>query len=85
MPSPWLTRRLPATAFLGVGLALGTAYPAVAQPAPVTKMIARGEREAVTHPAPALREPVLLLVAFGGLTIAAGGAYASRRRSAVDS
>jgi hypothetical protein len=89
MPAPWLTRQpkirsrgralaLPATAILGVGLALGTAAPAVAQPAPVAKVIARGEREAVTDPAPDMRDPLLLLAALG-LAIGAGGALAVRR------
>jgi hypothetical protein len=83
MPAPWFTRRLPATAILGVGLVLGTAAPAVAESAPVAKVIARGEREAVADPAPAPRDPLLLLVALGGLAIGAGGALAARRRQAT--
>jgi hypothetical protein len=79
MPSPWLTRRLPATAILGAGLALGTAQPAVAEPAPVAKVIARGEREAFADPSSAPREPLLLLVALGGLVIGAGGVLTARR------
>jgi hypothetical protein len=79
MPAPWLTRRLPATAILGAGLALGTAQPAVAEPAPMAKVIARGEREAVADPAPAEREPLLLLVAVGGMAIGAGGVLTARR------
>jgi hypothetical protein len=80
MPAPWLTRRLPATAILGAGLVLGTALPAVAEPAPMAKVIARGEREAVAETAPASSEPLLLLVALGGLAIGAGGVLTSRLR-----
>jgi hypothetical protein len=80
MPAPWLTRRLPATAILGAGLALGTALPAVAEPAPMAKVIARGEREAVAETVPASREPLLLLVALGGLAIGAGGVLTARLR-----
>jgi hypothetical protein len=78
MPALRLTRRLPATAILGVGLALGTAEPAVAEPAPMAKVIARGEREASAESAPAARELLLLLVAMGGLAIGAGGVLLSR-------
>jgi hypothetical protein len=78
MPAPRFTRRLPATAILGVGLVLGTAAPAVAEPAPVAKVIARGEREAVAQPAPAEREPLLLLVTLTGLVIGAGATRISR-------
>jgi hypothetical protein len=78
MPTLWLTRRLPAAAILGVGLALGAAAPAVAQPVPVTKVVARGEREAVTDPAPEVRDPLLLLVALG-VAIGAGGVLATRK------
>jgi hypothetical protein len=80
MPAPWLTRRLPATAILGAGLVLGTALPAVAEPAPMAKVIARGEREAFTETAPSSGEPLLLLVALGGLAIGAGGVLTSRLR-----
>ncbi|CAM3623628.1 hypothetical protein KIPE111705_17550 [Kibdelosporangium persicum] len=80
MPALRLTRRLPATAILGVGLALGTAEPAVAEPAPVAKVIARGEREASAEPTPAARELLLLLVAMGGLVIGAGGVLLARRQ-----
>jgi hypothetical protein len=84
MPAPRFTRRLPATAILGVGLVLGTAAPAVAEPAPVAKVIARGEREAVAQPAPAEREPLLLLVTLTGLVIGAGATRMSRlNRSTV--
>jgi hypothetical protein len=79
MPVPRLTRCLPAAAILGAGLVLGTATPAVAQPAPMSKVIARGEREALTDPAPTRRDPLLLLVALGGLVIGAGGVTAARR------
>ena len=54
--------------------------PAVAEPAPMAKVIARGEREAVAETAPASREPLLLLVALGGLAIGAGGVLTSRLR-----
>ncbi|WP_125728615.1 hypothetical protein [Kibdelosporangium aridum] len=64
---------LPATAILGVGLALGTAQPAVAEPAPMAKVTARGEREMSADQAPATRELLLLLAAMGGLVIGAGG------------
>jgi hypothetical protein len=79
MPAPWLTRRLPATAILGASLVLGTATPAVAEPAPMAKVIARGEREAVAEPAPTRRDPLLLLVALGGLAIGAGGLAVTKR------
>jgi hypothetical protein len=79
MPAPWLTRRLSATAILGVGLALGAATPAAAEPVPMARVIARGEREAVADSAPAMREPLLLLVALGGLVIGAGGVFAARQ------
>jgi hypothetical protein len=82
MPAPWLTRSLPATAILGAGLVLGTATPAVAEPAPMAKVIARGEREAITDPAPTKREPLLLMVALGGLVIGAGGVRVARKLSA---
>lgn len=74
-----ITRRLPATATLGVVLALGTAEPAVAEPAPMAKVIARGEREAVADQAVAARELLLLMVAMGGLVIGAGGVLITRR------
>jgi hypothetical protein len=70
---------LPATAILGAGLVLGAAAPAVAAPAPVAKVIARGEREAVTDPAPEMLDPLLLLAALG-VAIGAGGVLAIRRR-----
>src|SRR5262245_31500520 len=73
MPSLRFTRRLPATAILGVGLALGTAQPAVADPVPMAKVTARGEREMSADQAPATRELLLLVVAMGGLAIGAGG------------
>ena len=74
-----ITRRLPATATLGVVLALGTAEPAVAEPAPMAKVIARGEREAGADQASAARELLLLMVATGGLVIGAGGVLLTRR------
>ncbi|MBE1465461.1 hypothetical protein [Kibdelosporangium phytohabitans] len=73
-----ITRRLPATATLGVVLALGTAQPAVAEPAPMAKVIARGEREVVADQASAARELLLLMVAMGGLAIGAGGVLVAR-------
>ncbi|MCE7006076.1 hypothetical protein LWC34_25045 [Kibdelosporangium philippinense] len=79
MPALRLTRCLPATAILGVGLALGTAEPAVAEPAPMAKVTARGEREMSADQAPATRELLLLVVAMGGLAIGAGGLVLVRR------
>ncbi|MFC0109889.1 hypothetical protein [Kibdelosporangium aridum] len=71
---------LPATAILSVGLALGTAQPAVAEPAPMAKVTARGEREMSADQAPATRELLLLLAAMGGMAIGAGGLTLTRRR-----
>nr|WP_042195524.1 hypothetical protein [Kibdelosporangium sp. MJ126-NF4]CEL22068.1 hypothetical protein [Kibdelosporangium sp. MJ126-NF4]CTQ92849.1 hypothetical protein [Kibdelosporangium sp. MJ126-NF4] len=74
-----ITRRLPATATLGVVLALGTAQPAVAEPVPMAKVIARGEREVAVDQASAARELLLLVAAMGGLAIGAGGVLMARR------
>jgi hypothetical protein len=80
MPAPRLARCLPATAILGAGLVLGTATPAVAEPAPMATVVARGERDATTGPTSTTQDPLLLLVVAGGLAIGAGGALSARRR-----
>jgi hypothetical protein len=87
MPSPWLTRRLPATAALGLGLALGAACPAVAEPVPMATVIVRGERESVTDPSPARNDALVILVALGGVVIGAGviGLARPRRYAAARS
>jgi hypothetical protein len=44
----------------------------------MAKVIARDEREAAAETAPASHEPLLLLVALGGLAIGTGGVLTSR-------
>jgi hypothetical protein len=80
VPSPWLTRRVPATAILGLGLALSPAAPAAATGQwPVAKVIVRGDRDAATTTSPVRRDSLLILVVLGGLTVVGTGAAIASR------